>query len=377
MNHTPLTRGALRGVALTFGALALAGCISPVAGNSGTYASPIGNAPVISNETPYSTALRCMSRHVRGQGMAGPRIAVGQIADYTGKEEFEGGRKVTQGAALMAISALAKSGVRLVERFDTGVSELELKYANNKLIGDGGDAGAYRQVHAGQIPGSDFYLVGGITELNFNIRSGGIDGLFSEQDALGSTATVVAKQYVLNVGLDLRLVRTSTLEVVDVISYQKQIIGRELRAGVFDFLGGNLIDVGVGEKALEPIQLAVRSVIERAVLEMVGSLYSAGPQTCAGNDPLNDGNYDARPVSSMNAAPQAQATTYAAAPVYNAPAPAQSYNKPAATYAPTAAPAPVYAAPNAGGYDYATRNRPYGWYAETNGSVDSGLRGSL
>ena len=379
-NSPTKTRGPLRGIALTFGALALAGCISPVAGPSGTYATPIGNAPVISNETPYSTALRCMSRHVRAQGMSGPRIAVGQIADYTGKEEFEGGRKVTQGAALMAISALAKSGVRLVERFDTGVSELELKYANNKLIGDTGEKGAYRQVHAGQIPGSDYYLVGGITELNFNIRSGGLDGLFSEENPLGTTATLVANQYVLNVGLDLRLVRTSTLEVVDVISYQKQIIGRELRAGVFDFFGGNLIDVGAGEKALEPIQLAVRSVIERAVLEMIGSLYSAGPQTCAGNDPLGGSNhavshnYNPAPV-----APVQQAQTYAA------PAPIQAHAAPAYpaahNYSPRAAAPQVVTQPapmtTSGGYDYGTRNRPYGWYAGSNGSVDSGLRGSL
>ncbi len=390
------TRGPLRGIALTFGALALAGCISPVAGPSGTYATPIGNAPVISNETPYSTALRCLSRHVRGQGMSGPRIAVGQIADYTGKEEFEGGRKVTQGAALMAISALAKSGVRLVERFDTGVSELELKYANNKLIGDTGEKGAYRQVHAGQIPGSDYYLVGGITELNFNIRSGGLDGLFSEENPMGTTATLVAKQYVLNVGLDLRLVRTSSLEVVDVISYQKQIIGRELRAGVFDFFGGNLIDIGAGEKALEPIQLAVRSVIERAVLEMVGSLYGAGPQTCAGNDPLGGGNvHNNRYVNELNGsahsvkvphATQGHTTqTYAAAPTYAAPAPIQAHAAPAypaaAPYSPRAAapqqtmqPAPMT---TSGGYDYGTRNRPYGWYAGSNGRVDSGLRGSL
>jgi|GEM_PF-204584 len=379
------SRSPLRGIALTFGALALAGCISPVAGTSGTYATPIGNAPVISNETPYSTALRCLSRHVRGQGMAGPRIAVGQIADYTGKEEFEGGRKVTQGAALMAISALAKSGVRLVERFDTGVSELELKYANNKLIGDTGQKGEYRQVHAGQIPGSDYYLVGGITELNFNIRSGGLDGLFSEENPMGTTATLVAKQYVLNVGLDLRLVRTSSLEVVDVISYQKQIIGRELRAGVFDFFGGNLIDIGAGEKALEPIQLAVRSVIERAVLEMVGSLYGAGPQVCAGNDPLGGSLNNNRYVNEFNGAAttvkvphatQGHTTqTYAAAPTYNRAPAAPAY--PAATpYTPQAAP---YAAPmtTSGGYDYATRNRPYGWYAGSNGRVDSGLRGSL
>ena len=86
------------------------------------------------------------------------RIAVGQIADYTGKAESEGsGRKVTPGAALMAMSALAKAGVRLVERFDTSVAEMELKYANNKLIGDdqqpNAQAGRLPQDHGGLDPG--------------------------------------------------------------------------------------------------------------------------------------------------------------------------------------------------------------------------------
>ncbi len=67
------------------------------------------------------------------------------------------------------------------------------------------------------------------------------------------------KLFVINVGVDLRLVDTKTLVVVDVISYQKQIIGREVSAGVFDFANGNIFDVGVGERAMEPIQLAVRS----------------------------------------------------------------------------------------------------------------------
>jgi len=74
----------------------------------------------------------------------------------------------------MAMSALSKAGVPLVERFDTSVAEMELKYANNKLIGDdqpqapGDSARSWRS-----IPGSNYYLVGGITELNFNIRSEG------------------------------------------------------------------------------------------------------------------------------------------------------------------------------------------------------------
>ena len=42
--------------------------------------------------------------------------------------------------------------------------------------------------------------------------------------------------FVMNVAIDLRMVQTTTLEVVDVVSYQKQIVGREVSAGVFDFL---------------------------------------------------------------------------------------------------------------------------------------------
>jgi curli production assembly/transport component CsgG/holdfast attachment protein HfaB len=76
-----------------------------------------------------------------------------------------------------------------------------------------------------------------------------------------------------------------------VISYQKQIIGRQLSAGVFDFLGHHFFDASIGESALEPIQLAVRSVIERATLEIVSRLYRIPDSTCTSrlgtaDDPL-------------------------------------------------------------------------------------------
>src|SRR5262249_19074005 len=158
---------------LLIGLTALSGCVSPTADRTGRYVSPIGGAPVISNETPYSQSLRCLAHYTAQRPL---RIAVGQIADYTGKTENDNsGRKVTQGAARMAMSALSKAGVPLVERFDTSVAEMELKYANNKLIGDAGPQGPgdYRKIFAGSIPGSNYYLVGGITELNFNIGSNG------------------------------------------------------------------------------------------------------------------------------------------------------------------------------------------------------------
>jgi curli production assembly/transport component CsgG/holdfast attachment protein HfaB len=269
---------------------ALAGCVSPTAGRDGLYATPIGDAPVTTNPTAYSQALVCIGDHARTRGVIGPRVAVGRIIDYTGKVDVEGGRRITQGASLMAITAFAKAGARLVERFDTSVSELELRYANNRLISDGQNAPP-RPIVAGQVPGSDYYLVGGITELNYNIRSTGVDAYVGDRDATDPKGTFTGKLFVMNIGLDLRLVDTKSLEVIDVVSYQKQIIGRELRAGVFTFGNDNIFDIGVGERALEPIQMAVRAGVERAVVEMMANLYGIANSTVcadaiqAGGDP--------------------------------------------------------------------------------------------
>ena len=333
----------LKPLVLILAALALEGCISPSADSVGRYTAPIGGSPVIPNETPYSTALRCMSGIVSQHPV---RIAVGQIADYTGKIEADGsGRKVTAGAALMAMTALSKSGVHMVERFDTSVAELELKYANNKLIGDDKNPndGDFRKIMAGSIPGSDYYIVGGITELNFNIRSENASGTGGGTATNATTGTLGGSIYVMNVGLDLRLVNTNTLEVADVISYQKQIIGHQVSAGVFDFMGTNFFDLSAGESALEPIQLAVRSVIERATLEMVTRIYRVPPgSVCAA--PLNT----------------------AADPLGDAPYPRQAANQPNPAYPPAA-----YSMEN----NDDSRQIPYRGYSSGDAVGDVRLRG--
>lgn len=275
-------------------ALSLGACASvetpPVAAN-GLYADPMGAAPVTANDTPYSEALVCLSDYARHYRLPSPRIAVGRITDYTGKQEdYQGGPKLTQGASLMAITALAKSGARLVERYDNSVSELELKYANGKLISDAGQApGQFRQIPVGSMSGSDYVLIGGITELNYNIRSSGADGAVGGQGTRDAKGQFKARTYVMNVGIDLRLVDTKTSDIVDVVSYQKQIVGKEVSAGVFSFLGDTVVDLSAGKGGLEPLQLAVRAEIERAVLEMMAGLYRApGPEVCLapGSDPL-------------------------------------------------------------------------------------------
>jgi curli production assembly/transport component CsgG/holdfast attachment protein HfaB len=310
-----LARLKIAGLACSAAALVSA-CVAPVAGSNGLYASPIGNAPVTANPTPYSTALFCLADYARRYNLPSPRIAVGRISDYTGTVSADGGRQITGGASLMAYSALGKAGARIVERYDTSVSELELRYANNRLIGDEGPTGGpedaqYRRIIAGQVPGSDFYIVGGITEVNYNIRSGGFDIGAGEADTDTPLSGVFqGKVYVMNVAIDLRLVQTTTLEVVDIVSYQKQIIGREVSAGVFDFLNGNVFDISAGEGGFEPVQLAVRSVIERATVEFMANLYGApGPEICldTSNELLRDsttgptgGYYPAYPNTDTN-----------------------------------------------------------------------------
>ena len=291
--------------------MALTGCVSTTAGSNGMYARPMGNAPVTANPTPYSAALFCLADYARRYNLPSPRIAVGRISDYTGTISADGGRQITGGASLMMNTALAKSGARIVERFDTGVSELELRYANNRLIGEEGpDGGEYRRILAGQVPGSDFYVVGGITEVNYNIRSGGFDAGMGEVDTdTGGSGLVTAKTFVMNIAIDLRMVQTTSLEVVDVISYQKQLVGREISAGVFDFLNGNVFDISAGQGGMEPVQLAVRALVERATVEFMANLYGApGPEIClsAGPDPLGGttgptgGYYPAYPNTGTN-----------------------------------------------------------------------------
>ncbi|MCZ9335816.1 CsgG/HfaB family protein, partial [Klebsiella pneumoniae] len=73
----------------------------------------------------------------------------------------------------------------------------------------------YRRILAGQVPGSDFYIVGGITEVNYNIRSGGFDAAVGEVDSdRPGSGIATHRTYVMNIAMDLRLVQTTTLEVV-------------------------------------------------------------------------------------------------------------------------------------------------------------------
>jgi curli production assembly/transport component CsgG/holdfast attachment protein HfaB len=243
------------------------------------YVRPIGDAPATVNPTPYTPALSCLA--ARGSSRQTPRISVGRIADLTGRVDLETGARVSQGAALFAITALGKAGVPVVERLDSSVADIELNYARQHLLSDtperaGTDPENYRRIYAGQIAGSRYYIVGGITELNYNLASSGLNATAGEAGVGGVRGTASSTNYVMNVAVDLRLVDSRTQEVMDMASYQKQVKGREATLGLVGTVGDYGANIGGGRGAMEPLQAAVRTLVERGVFQLVANLQGPG-----------------------------------------------------------------------------------------------------
>ncbi len=273
-------------IAALLAASILSGCAS--AGfdpATGLYAEPVGGAPATANATPLTPALTCLADTAAGRRLVAPRLAVGEIADLTGKLDLETGRRVTQGASLFAVTAFGRAGVPLVERADRSVAEVERTYAAAQVLSDaptgvGEEPGPLRPTHPGQIAGSRYYLVGGITELNYNIESSGGELRVGAIDPEDPKTGVGGSRFVMNVAVDLRLVDSISQEVVAIAAYQKQIVGREIRAGVFDILGGVAVDLSGGRSTLEPLQLGVRALIERGVYDVAAELYGLTDSAC-------------------------------------------------------------------------------------------------
>ena len=246
-------------------------------------ASVLSGSSSRNNTTPMEPAFACLAKAYGVVKAPLVSITVGDVKDYTGKYSQAEGNAITQGGSLMLYSALGKMGsaVRLQERFDTRIAELELAYADRRQLGDGKlhavEAGKptvpWVPYFGGSILRSDYYIVGGITEVNYNIQSRGAEFAVSSIGAKVRTFT-------MNVGVDLRIVDSRSLLVVKTISMQKQITGTEVGAGIFRFFGTELLDVNMGSKNQEPLQLGVRTTIEHGLLELLGAISGLSPQPC-------------------------------------------------------------------------------------------------
>ena len=238
--------------------------------SGGDYVAPVGGAAPMINSTQYTTALQCLGGYLQTQRIPLNRFTVGRVEDLTGKQDLVNGKRVTQGASLMVITALSQASVPMVERLELAIGEVELKYTDLKLIGDNNQM---RLTYGGSVVGSDYFIVGGITEVNYNVRSGAFDSMIRYTGLSGRYA-------VLDLGLDLRMVNTRTLEVVKVSSLRKQIIGTEVRTGFFRFFNDTTIDISASDISQEPIQRGIRMLSEMAVFEMLKAVYAVPQGIC-------------------------------------------------------------------------------------------------
>lgn len=258
-----------------------------------------GDVPIVltskptPNNTPLTAKLICYGDRLEAANKGQVGLAVGNIRDYTGKQNELEGFLVTQGGSLMAYTALGHllPGISLHERFDTQIGDAELGYIANRQLGDGlmhtavdqqtGQASQvpWKPYYGGSVIQSDYYIVGGITELNFNVQSGG--GELGVNNVGGK-----GRIYTMNVGVDLRIVGTQSLKVYDTVSIQKQISGYEVGLDVFRFFDSDLWDVNAGNKNQEPLQLAVRMAIETALLDILPAVTGVEPTGCQPAVPL-------------------------------------------------------------------------------------------
>ena len=174
--------------------------------------APVVMGPnVRTNRTPLENAFSCYAEELKQRRAPRVAIAVGDVNYYTGKYNESEGSAITQGGALMVYSALGKMGdsVLIQERFDTRIAELELAYIDRRQLGDGRQHQIgpnqppvpWVPYFGGSILRSNYYIVGGITELNYNIQSGGAE---FQVNQIGPKARV----FTMNIGVDLRIIDT-------------------------------------------------------------------------------------------------------------------------------------------------------------------------
>ncbi|MEX3313500.1 CsgG/HfaB family protein [Sulfitobacter sp. PS-8MA] len=220
--------------------------------------------------TPADAALACLARSpsVRGSRRM---FSVHNISDLTQKIEVEAtGPFVPRDTAGMLVTALARAGVKQVNRVNTTVSEFEIARAREQLLGDGGttvvegESLPYRPLERGSLRGSDIVIDGAITQLDFNTYSGGGEGgLFGLSGG--------RRNFALTVAADLRVTDTRTTELLMAQAYSKQAVGVEVYGSVFRFFDDELFDVQIGSKSQEGLHAGLRWMLADAAYNIVST----------------------------------------------------------------------------------------------------------
>ncbi len=212
---------------------------------------------IISGESNVTTATQLLAALPSRDREERSALAVYEITDNTGQMKDMGSSVVTQGATDMLITALQRSRqFQVLDRagFNDFMNEQNLQSENRLSTGEG--------PMVGEMIGADYIIDGSITEYQVDRKTGGI-GL--SIGGLGGS-----KEYALaTTAIDLRLVETTSGEVVWAESFKGEIEGERVGVETFSFMGDNIVEFETGRGEQEVINLVIRTLLEEAVFEMV------------------------------------------------------------------------------------------------------------
>ena len=251
-------------------AVVLLSCLVSACGMNQKHEAIQGDMPFVQG-TPTKELLQEMPDLINTptDGEGNPvkiTVAVYQFPDVTGQRKQVGlSTAVSQGADVWVIQALMAVNdggwFTVVERasLDNVVKERQLIRSTRELY-DGSDAtdALAPMLFAGLI------LEGGIVGYDTNTTSGGAGARYL---GLG-----VGEEYRTDqVTVSLRLVGVQTGEILLTVSSTKTIASTSNGADVFRFLdlGTRALEIESGNAANEPVNYAIRTAIEYAVLQML------------------------------------------------------------------------------------------------------------
>lgn len=165
---------------------------------------------------------------------------------------------VTQGAAAMLTGALADSGwFTPLER--VGLQNL---LTERRIIR--AELERFNQPDTlSSLRAASVLLEGGIIAYESNVRTGGAG---AEYFGIGASGQYQVDQVTVN----LRAVEISSGEVLANVTTTKTIYSQEVRAGVYRFIDfRRLLEAEAGLTTNEPVQLAVMSAVESAVIHLI------------------------------------------------------------------------------------------------------------
>ncbi|WP_435402667.1 CsgG/HfaB family protein [Halomonas sp. MA07-2] len=165
---------------------------------------------------------------------------------------------VTQGGAAMLSSALADSGwFTPLERvgLQNLLTERRIIRANLERMG--------REHELSSLNAARVLLEGGIIAYDSNMKTGGVG---AEYFGIGGSTQYQVDQVTVN----LRAVDIASGEVLGNVTTSKTIYSHEVRAGVYRFVSfRRLLEAEAGYTHNEPVQMAVMSAVESAVIHMI------------------------------------------------------------------------------------------------------------